>query len=226
MIQRLLSVEYKTRIYWLLGIPGVAAAGLVIYLFVRIGLTAETSGAIASALAVLAATIAAIPAIQLQRLQTDPRKPCPMPYLGITGEEIYIIVKNFGPAVAYDIRLAWNKPPKDDNGNPITLLDDIKMLVPGQAVSVNVGLAANFRKQHGAFSLAGKVTFKDDNDRRTTGRFDCQPICYQGGYDFTHGLGHPSGDELPRRLRPASSQTCSAACSDRSPRCGSRQTVA
>ncbi len=72
-------------------------------------------------LAVIAAIIAALPALRILELQEDALRPRPTHYFDLTSRYglLQLRIKNLGAGVAYDVVLDWKEHPVDHKGNQV-----------------------------------------------------------------------------------------------------------
>jgi hypothetical protein len=181
----------------------LASALLSVVLFAAIGLIAflliwhreqEAWATITGLLAVIAAVIAAWPALRVLELQDDSSRPRPTPYFDLSSryQLLQLRVKNIGPSVAYDVRLKWKNRPQDYKGEEITVLDEIPVLLPDQSVSTNMGTSIELVKKYSDKRFEGEAEFKDANGRSLRQKFVCST------QEHRKRLLHD--EELPRTL--------------------------
>jgi hypothetical protein len=101
-------------------------------------------------------------------------------------------VKNFGAGVAYDVRLAWNQHPQNEEGEQVSGLDVISAIMPQDSLSVFVGRSNVLFTKYPLMRFEGAVEFKDVTGRRIRRQFICNAD------DHRHGLSFD--DELPKTL--------------------------
>jgi hypothetical protein len=157
-----------------LGTVFVATIALLIFVLVW-HRDKEAWSTIAAALAVVAAVIAVLPALRVLELQEDALRPRPEPFFDLTSRYSLhqLRVKNFGGSVAYDVRLRWDDHPINHEGEKITSLDHIAVLLPGESVSVLVGASIKTVRQYGSSRFTGKVQFRDATGKIKRHPFVC-----------------------------------------------------
>jgi hypothetical protein len=155
----------------------------------------DTWATITGLLAVLAAVIAAYPALKVLDIQEDASKPRPTPFfdLGSRYGLAQLRVKNFGGGVAYDVALIWKSHPKDHEGNEVAALDHISSLLPAEDVSTLLGEAKEVVQRYADTRFEGEVRFRDANGKALRQKFVMSADAHR------KRLYHD--DELPKTLR-------------------------
>lgn len=155
----------------------------------------ETWATLTGLLAVVAAAIAVLPALRVLDLQEDALRPRPWPYFDVTSRYnlLQLRVKNFGGGVAYEVHLEWKEHPLDHNGNQVTSLDHIPVLLPQESASTLVGVSANAVKELARSRFEGECQYKDASGKRFRQKFICSVDAHQ------KQLIHDN--ELPKTLR-------------------------
>ena len=154
----------------------------------------ETWAVLTGLLAVIAAVIATWPALRVLEIQEDALRPRPTPYFDLTSRHnlLQLRVKNLGGGVAYDVRLNWKTHPVDHQGNEITILDNISVLLPQESASTLVGASAKIVRELSTSRFEGECLCKDSTGKRYRQKF----ICSVDGHQKR--LLHD--DELPKTL--------------------------
>src|SRR5271166_4187864 len=95
----------------------------------------ETWATLTAVLALVAAVISAWPALRVLEIQEDATRPCPTPFFDVTSRYglMLLRVKNLGAGTAYDVRLNWSQPLHNEEGNEVTALDAIPILIPQES---------------------------------------------------------------------------------------------
>jgi hypothetical protein len=155
----------------------------------------ETWATLTGLLAVIAAVIAALPALRVLEIQEDALRPRPTPYFDLTSryDLLQLRVKNLGGGVAYDVQLHWNAHPVDHKGNEVTSLDYISTLLPQESVSTLIGVSSKAVKELSDTRFEGKCEFRDSSGKRFSQDFICSVDANQ------KQLLHDN--ELPKTLR-------------------------
>lgn len=179
----------------LLGLVLVAAVVLAVVLLLGLKETETVMWATLTAvLAVVAAVISAWQSLRILEIQEDATRPCPTPYFDITSRYGFLLlrVKNLGAGVAYGVHLNWNKRPQNEEGEEVTAVDAVPVLVPHESVSVLVGRPHELFNKYPAMRFEGIVECKDVTGKHMTQPFICSAD------EHRSRLVHD--DELPRTL--------------------------
>lgn len=144
---------------------------------------------------VIAAIIAAIPALRVLEIQEDALRPRPTPYFDLASRYglLQLRVKNLGAGVAYDVHIKWKVHPRDHQGNEITSLDQISVLLPQESASTLVGPSHTIVRELSDARFEGECSFKDATGKRIRQQFICSVDAHQ------KQLVHDA--ELPKTLR-------------------------
>lgn len=152
----------------------VFTAAIVLVSFLLVGpKSKETWATLTAVLAVIAAVISAWPSLRVLEIQEDATRPCPMPYFDITSRYglLLLRVKNIGAGVAYDVTLTWNNHPQNEEGDDVTALDSISVLMPHDSVSVLVGRTHELVRKYPTMRYEGTLEFKDVTGKHRTQKF-------------------------------------------------------
>jgi len=135
----------------------------------------ETWATLAGLLAVIAASIAVIPALRLLEIQEDALRPRPTPYFDLTSryDLLQLRVKNLGAGIAYDVRIKWKEHPLDHRGTAVTSLDHISILLPQESASTLIGTAHDMIKELSQKTFEGECRFRDSTGKRMREDFIC-----------------------------------------------------
>ena len=136
---------------------------------------AETWAPVTGLLAVIAAVIAALPALRVLEIQEDSLRPRPTPYFDLTSRHhlLQLRVKNLGGGVAYDVHLHWKAHPVDHKGEKVKSLDRIAVLLPQESASTLVGALAFKVKELSHARFEGECSFRDASGRKYRQDFVC-----------------------------------------------------
>lgn len=147
---------------------------LVMYIL-RLPKQVETWSTLAGLLAVITAVIGAFPALRVLEIQEDAMRPRPTPFFDLTSRYnlLQLRVKNLGGGVAYDVQLKWTDRPEDYEGNPITTLDRIAVLLPQDSVSILVGGSSQVVRSIADTRFEGECFFKDSKGKKYREKFVC-----------------------------------------------------
>lgn len=147
------------------------SVGVIIFSISTLGVeNKEAWAVIAASLAVITSVISSWAAHQTLEMQEDALKPYPYPFFDTTSRPGVSLfrVKNFGGTVARDIELIWDldKPFefKRPKGEP-----DIKVLVPGETISYNLGTGDPEKNPSRTFT--GIIKFRDASGRVLNHKF-------------------------------------------------------
>jgi hypothetical protein len=164
----------------------------------------ETWATLTAVLAVIAAVISAWPSLRVLEIQEDATKPCPTPYFDVTSRYglLQLRVSNIGASVAYNVKLNWDKHPQNAEGEDLTALDAIPMLMPHDSVSLLVGVAHEVFEKYPAMRFEGTVEFKDVAAKQRTQRFLCSADGHRHGLTFDNELTRTLYElqKLPKEL--------------------------
>lgn len=155
----------------------------------------ETWSTLTGLLAVIAAVIAAVPALRALEIQEDVLRPRPTPYFDVTSRYnlLQLRVKNLGGGVAYDVELRWRAHPIDHKGDEVKSLDNIAVLLPQESASTLIGASSDMVKKFSNAHFEGECLFKDSTGKAFRQKFVCSVDASQ------KQLIHD--DELPKTLR-------------------------
>jgi len=184
-------MKMMSRVF--LAVVFLAAFGLALFLLLG-PKEKETWATLTGVLAVIAAVISAWPSIRVLEIQEDATRPCPTPHFDITSRYglLLLRVKNLGAGVAYDVRLTWKKHPQNEEGEEVSTLDVVPVLMPQESVSVNMGRPHELFKKYPKMRYEGTVEFKDVTGIRIRQEFICSAD------EHRSRLVHD--DEMPRTL--------------------------
>jgi hypothetical protein len=135
----------------------------------------ETWATLTGLLAVIAAVISALPALRVLEIQEDALRPRPTPYFDLTSRYslLQLRVKNLGAGVAYDVELHWKVHPVDHEGNKVTSLDKICVLLPQESASTLIGVSTHIVKEFSQARFEGECWCKDSTGRKHHQNFVC-----------------------------------------------------
>jgi hypothetical protein len=173
----------------------VFTAAIVLATFLLLGpKSKETWATLTAVLAVIAAVISAWPSLRVLEIQEDATRPCPTPHFDLTSRYglLQLRVKNIGAGVAYDVHLNWDKHPQNEEGEDVTALDTISVLMPHDSVSILMGRSNELVRKYPTMRFEGTVEFKDVAGRKRAERFRCSADEHRSRLTFDQ--------ELPKTL--------------------------
>jgi hypothetical protein len=173
----------------------VFAAAIVLAAMLLLGpKSKETWATLTAVLAVIAAVISAWPSLRVLEIQEDATRPCPTPHFDITSRYglLLLRVSNIGAGVAYNVQLNWDKHPQDEEGEDVTSLDSISVLMPHDSVSILVGRPHDLLQKYPTMRFEGTLGFKDATGKYRKQRFICSADEYRKRLTFDN--------EMPRTL--------------------------
>lgn len=173
----------------------VFTAAIVLVSFLLVGpKSKETWATLTAVLAVIAAVISAWPSLRVLEIQEDATRPYPVPYFDITSRYGLLIlrVKNIGAGVAFDVTLNWDKHPQNGEGDDVTALDSIAVLMPHDSVSIVMGGAHDVLEKYPTMRFEGNLEFKDATGKHMAQRFVCSADEHRKRLTFD--------DEMPKTL--------------------------
>lgn len=150
-----------------LGFVGVLTVGVISYTFVAGAenlLTRVT--AVASGLAVIAATLSAFSTQRLVELQEDAKEPDVYAYFDPNTRYglMQVFIKNAGGSTARDVYIQLYTPILNHKGEQMTF-PTIPVLQPGETYAVFVNTNHNFFDVHANANFDGILTFKNASGR-------------------------------------------------------------
>ncbi len=203
----------------LLGVVFFAAIGLSVYILVG-SKDKESWATITALLAVVTAVISVWPSLRVLEMQEDAMRPHPMPYFDLTSrcDLLLLRVKNLGVGVAYDVQLIWDAHPCNEQGEEVTALDTISVLIPQESVSVMLGGTKQLFQIYPTVRYAGTITFKDINGKCMENRFICSADEYRKRLTYDNELPRTLRDiqDIPKELKEISNAIRDARALDKS----------
>lgn len=164
----------------------------------------ETWATLTGLLAVIAAVIAAVPALRVLEIQEDTLRPRPTPFFDLTSRYnfLQLRVKNLGGGTAYDVDLKWKTHPVDHQGNAVISLDHISVLLPQESASTLVGAASTIVREISESRFEGECSFKDSAGKKYRQQFICSVDAHQKQLLHDHELPKTLRDlqEIPKEL--------------------------
>ena len=178
---------------FLLVVVFTTAVALAVFLLVG-PKSKETWATLTAVLALIAAVVAAWPSLRVLEIQENATRPYPAPYFDVDSryELLQLRVKNIGAGVAFDVRLSWDRHPKNAEGEEVTELDNISVLMPQDSVSIPLGTNHEMVKKYSLLRFEGTTTFKDAAGKERTQRFRCSADEHRNRLTFDR--------ELPKTL--------------------------
>lgn len=142
---------------------------------------------LAGALAVITSMVSAWGAQRVVELEEARMSPYPYPQFDTKSRYGLLLLKitNFGGGAAHNVRLIWDKPLKNSNGNTIDFsnseeTENLSILLPNQHISKIVDGHAGFFSVAGPHLYSGTVEFKDGAGRKIKHKFHLDADCLKG----------------------------------------------
>jgi len=161
----------------------------------------EAVALFAAALAVIASVFSSWSAQRTLEMQEDALKPYPYPFIDTTsrpGTTLFRL-RNFGSTTAHDIQLIWDQSKAFEfhqpEGEP-----DVKVLMPGEAISFNFPMIDSEEYQNQNYS--GFVKFKNASGRELKHKFvvSLGQHTHSERIDSIEAYASMSIQDLPRML--------------------------
>jgi hypothetical protein len=179
---------------------------------------------IAGALAVLTSAIAAWTANRVVELTENELKPYPYPFFDTQSRTglILLSITKFGGSTAHDVRLRWEEPLLNAEGNEVSFgpRNFLPVLLPKETTRVCVDVAYKFYQKYEEPNYSGEVEFKNSSGRLFRHRFYASAEKFRGTLlhedemSLTHGkLQTLPGilDDLTTEVRKISKELASQA---------------
>ena len=164
----------------------------------------ETWAILTGLLAVIAAVIAAWPALRVLEIQEEALRPRPTPHFDLTSRHnlLQLRVKNLGGGAAYDVQLKWKAHPVNHKGDEITSLDHISVLLPQESASTLVGASPFIVKELSTARFEGECLCKDSTGKRYREKFICSVDANLKQLNFDNEMPKALHDlqEIPKEL--------------------------
>jgi hypothetical protein len=164
----------------------------------------ETWAILTGLLAVIAAVIAAWPALRVLEIQEDVLRPRPTPHFDLSSRHnlLQLRVKNLGGGAAYDVQLKWKVHPVDHTGNEITILDKISVLLPQESASTLVGASTHIVRELSTSRFEGEWLCRDSTGKRHHDKFVCSVDANLKQLSFDNEMPKTLHDlqEIPKEL--------------------------
>lgn len=161
---RRLMVRAILIVAFVLAIGVVCIQGIQFWLF---GYSKVEWNSIAASLAVVTAIISAWTMQTSFEKQEEAQRPYPYPTLDpfSRNQLLQLQLTNMGASTAYDIRLKWDKPLMNREGNPARFSQrdpEVPLLLPNQSIAVKIDISADFLSKTKDADYSGVVEFKDN----------------------------------------------------------------
>jgi len=149
----------------------------------------EAWATLAASLAVITSVVSAWGAQRVVELEEQKLEP--YPHFDITSHPGLILLKitNFGGGPAYKIKLSWDSPLNDSNGDEINFNSssssgELAILLPGQYISRFVDGSAGFFNREGNHIYKGNLEFKDGKGKDRSCQFILDAESYKKSLVF------------------------------------------
>ncbi len=159
-----------------LGVAVLIAVGVAAAAVFKLGVADATTWAtLAAVLAVIAAVSSAWTSQRVVELQEDAIEPNPTPAFDLRSryDLAQLRVTNRGGSPAYGVRVVWDDPLRDEDGQEVAVgLDNtIPVLGPGETASVGLGTAHGFMAKTADTTRRGVTVFQNASGRERSKRF-------------------------------------------------------
>lgn len=197
---------------FVLAIGVVGVQGVQFWLF---GYNKVEWNSVAASLAVVTAIISAWTMQTSFERQEEAQRPYPYPILDPYSRTslLQLRLTNMGASTAYDIRLIWDKPLLNREGNPARFSQrdpEVPLLLPNQSIAVLVDASANFLSKTQDAEYSGVVEFKEDprSERIFRHNFYVNAEMYRGLplYTSEEQTTHGKLQELPNAIKGATAE--------------------
>lgn len=179
------------RVFGKLLLATVFVASLTVaVILLRSPVQTETYAVLTGVLAVIASVISAYPAIRLLEVQEDANRPFPTVYFDVNSRVGLLLLRihNIGASIAYDVNIAWELHPRNEEGERVTGLDNISVLVHGHSIAALVGRAGEIFKKYDSTDYTGVLTYKDAKGKKFRHSFRCSADEHRGKMLFNEEL--------------------------------------
>ena len=169
----------------------------------------ETWALLAAALAVITSVVSSWTSQRVLELQEDSQKPYPYPTIDATSRYgfLQLRVTNFGGVAAHDIKLHWDQPLIDPDGEPVRFsaangTPDIPVLLPKESVAVPIGLPHKIFASRDRLDYSGTVACNDPGGHKLRHPFtlSCEKHRHSLLYDDEAVKTSYELQKLPERL--------------------------
>lgn len=147
----------------------------------------EAWATLAAALAVITSMVSAWGAQRVVELEEARMSPYPYPQFDTKSRYGLLLLKitNFGGGAAHNVRLIWDKPLKNSNGNTIDFSnseesENLSILLPNQHISRIVDGLVGFFSVASPHLYSGTVEFKDGAGKKRNHKFHLDADCLKG----------------------------------------------
>lgn len=170
--------------------------------FVDIGL--GNPGALAGALAVIAAVVSARASTQVLELQEDAQLPHPYPYVDASSryQLLQLRVENSGGTAAHSGRLEWDKPLLGRQGNHVGCRE-LPVLMPQHSIAEIIDVDHAFFDREQDANYSGKILFRDarGNKHQYSFRVGAEQYRMATSYDDEIQKTYYKLQQIPEHLR-------------------------
>jgi hypothetical protein len=163
------------------------------------GLQADALNALAAALAVITAVIAAWGAQKVIEREDDARRPLPDLTVDVSSRYALaqLVLRNFGGTPAFDVRIHWDAPLLDSDGNMVSFSERAdgvaaSVLPNGERVMAFIDAVSNLVKRKETIYSGELIYAERPGGKRKTRKFALDLGKYRQTLIFS--------DELPRTL--------------------------
>ena len=198
-----MSKLLKRRLVRVLLVAALLFASVVL-LAALLDVGLENLAAVAAALAVMAAVVSAFGAIKNIELQEDALLPYPNPYIDASSryQLLQLRIENFGGSAAHSIRLQWDRPLRNHQGNLVGCRE-IAVLMPQQNVPEVIDVDSAFFDRETDANYTGTISFRDVSGTHYVRRFHVSVEQYRlaSSYDNEVQKTYHRVQQIPEHLK-------------------------
>ena len=195
----------RTLVRVLLAVALIVSATVIFGALLNFGLGNSAAwNVVAASSAVIAAVVSAWTSTRVLERQEDAQLPYPYPYIDASSryQLLQLRIQNFGGTTARSIRLVWDKPLRNRQGNNVGC-QEIPILMPQHSVAevIDVDFAFFDREQDAEYS--GMVLFRDANGKDYKHPFHVSVEQYRvaSTYDDEVQKTHYKLQQIPEHLK-------------------------
>jgi hypothetical protein len=159
---------------------------------------------VAASSAVIAAVVSAWTSTRILERQEDAQLPYPYPYIDASSryQLLQLRIQNVGGTAARSIRLMWDKPLRNRQGNHVGC-QEIPVLMPQHSVAEVIDVDFDFFEREQDANYSGTVLFQDANGRDLQHRFYVSVEQYRiaSSYDDEVQKTYYKLQQIPEQLR-------------------------
>lgn len=195
----------RTLIRMLLAVALIVSTAVIVSALLNFGLGNSAAwNVVAASSAVIAAVVSAWTSTRVLERQEDAQLPYPYPYIDASSryQLLQLRIQNFGGTAARSIRLRWDKPLRNRQGNNVGC-QEIPVLMPQHSVAevIDVDFAFFDREQNANYS--GTILFRDAKGKNYQHLFHVSVEQYRvaSAYDDEVQKTHHKLQQIPEHLK-------------------------